>query len=106
MSKSSYRLKITPKAGDDLDQIYSYIFKVLHFKEAAGKLLARIETSILRLKDFPFSGSFAADKFLKKKGYRKLIIDNYIAFYLVDEKEKQVVVMRVLYGRQKYQNLL
>ncbi|MEG6615165.1 type II toxin-antitoxin system RelE/ParE family toxin [Peptococcaceae bacterium 1198_IL3148] len=78
----------------------------LYAEGAAGNILARIETSILRLRDFPFSGSYVADEFLKKKGYRKLIIDSYIALYLVDEQEKQLVVMRVLYGKQKYQDLL
>lgn len=47
-----------------------------------------------------------ADEFLKSKGYRKLIIDNYIVFYLVDEGNKQVIIMRVLYGKQKYEDLL
>ncbi|MDW7669905.1 MAG: type II toxin-antitoxin system RelE/ParE family toxin, partial [Bacillota bacterium] len=57
-------------------------------------------------KEFPFSCNYVVDEYLKKKGYRKLIIDNYIAFYLVNEEERQVVVMRVLYGRQKYESLL
>lgn len=35
-----------------------------------------------------------------------LIVDNYIAFYIVDEEQRQVVVMRVLYGRRKYENIL
>jgi len=43
---------------------------------------------------------------LKDKGYRKLIIDNYKVFYVVNEKVQQVVVMRVLYGRKKYQDLI
>ena len=66
----------------------------------------KIETSIMRLKDFPFSCNYVADEFLKNNRYRKLIIDNYIVFYLVNEEEQQVIVMRVLYGRQKYQELL
>jgi plasmid stabilization system protein ParE len=50
------------------------------------------------LSDFPFACSPVEDEFLRGKGYRKLIIDSYIAFYIVNEEEKQVVVMRVLYG--------
>ncbi|WP_369010249.1 type II toxin-antitoxin system RelE/ParE family toxin [Oceanobacillus alkalisoli] len=60
----------------------------------------------MRLKDFPFSCNFVADEYLQKKGYRKLIIDNYVALYLVDEMEKEVVVMRVLYSRRKYEDLI
>ena len=60
----------------------------------------------MRLKEFPFSCNYVADEYLKSKGYRKLIIDNYIVFYLVEEENKQVIIMRVLYGKQKYENLL
>ena len=106
MSKNNYSLKLTPKASEDLDKIYSYISKELYAEKAVKNLLEKIETSIMRLKDFPFSCNYVVDKFLRKKGYRKLIIDNYIAFYLVNKKEQQIIIMRVLYGRQEYQDLL
>lgn len=60
----------------------------------------------MRLTGFPYSGSVLLDEFLKSKGYRKLIVDNYIVFYLVNELEKQVVIMRILYGAQNYRDLL
>ena len=106
MSKNNYSLKLTPKATEDLDKIYSYIFQELYAERAAKDLLEKIETSIMRLQDFPFSCNYVTDEFLRKKGYRKLIIDNYIAFYLIYEEAQQVIIMRVLYGRQKYQDLL
>lgn len=60
----------------------------------------------MRLRDFPYSCNYVADEFLKKKGYRKLIIDNYVAFYLVNEVEKMVVIMRILYSKRKYEDML
>lgn len=106
MEESNYSIKITPKASDDLDDIYSYISRELFNQNAADNLFDRIELSIMRLKDFPFSCNFVADEYLQKKGYRKLIIDNYVALYLVDEAKKEVVVMRVLYSRRKYEDLI
>ncbi|MDA8441559.1 MAG: type II toxin-antitoxin system RelE/ParE family toxin [Peptococcaceae bacterium] len=106
MPENSYSLKFTSKANEDLEQIYSYISGKLFAEIAADNLLERIESSLMRLKDFPFSSSFVLDEHLKNRGYRKLIVDNYIAFYLVDEMEKQVVIMRILYGAQNFQNLL
>lgn len=106
MSKNNYSLKFTPKASADLDKIYYYISEEPYAEKSAIDILERIETSIMRLRDFPFSCNYVADEFLKDKGYRKLIIDNYIAFYIVNEKEQQVIIMRILYGRQKYQELL
>lgn len=37
----------------------------------------------MRLKEFPFSCNYVADEYLRNKGYRKLIVDNYIVFYLI-----------------------
>ena len=66
----------------------------------------KIEKSMMRLGEFPLSCSLVEDNVLKSKGYRKLIVDNYIAFYIVDDKEERVVIMRVLYSRQKYQDIV
>jgi toxin ParE1/3/4 len=103
---NSYRVKFTSKANDDLDGIYQYIAGHLLAHQAAADLMDEIETSIMRLKDFPYSGSPVTDDFLKSRNYRKLIVSNYIVFHLIDEVEKQVVIMRVLYGAQQYENLL
>jgi len=106
MSKSSFHVKFTAAAYDDSEQIYSYISKKLLAETAADNLLEKIESSIMRLKKFPYSGSLVSDEPLRKRGYRKLIIDNYIVFYLVNEMDKQAVIMRILYGAQNYQNIL
>lgn len=106
MVENKYCLKITPKTNEDLEEIYSYIANELFNEDAAENLIKKIELSIMRLKEFPFSCSFVADEILKNKGYRKLIIENYIAFYIVNESDKQVVIIRILYDRQKYQDII
>ena len=82
MSRDSYSLKLTPKASENLNEIYSYIAAELHAERAAMNLMKKMETSVMRLKDFPFSCNYVNDEFLRVKGYRKLMIDNYIVFYL------------------------
>ncbi len=47
-------------------------------KNSAQNLLNEIEEKIMRLKQFPLSGSLVADQVLQNKGYRKLIINKYI----------------------------
>ena len=106
MPNSKYSLKFTPKAADDLDEIFDYIAVRLFAETAAELLMDKIEDAFTKLKDYPFSGSYVFDEPLKSRGYRKLIIDNYIAFYLIDEFEKLVVIMRVLYGASNYINIL
>lgn len=106
MPNNHYSLKFTPKAEEDLDEIFSYISAKLHADIAAEDLMDKIESAVMQLKEWPFSGSYVLDELLKGRGYRKLIVDNHMVFYLVNEEKKQVVVMRILYGASKYQNFL
>ncbi|MBQ8077844.1 MAG: type II toxin-antitoxin system RelE/ParE family toxin, partial [Eubacterium sp.] len=36
--------------------------------------------------------------------YRKVIINNYIMFYRIDENKKLIYIMRFVYGRSDYIN--
>lgn len=106
MPENNYNLKFSTKASEDLELIYIYISEKLFADASADRLLNKIEESIMRLVGYPYSGSFVLDELLKSKGYRKLIVANYIVFYLVNELEKQVVIMRILYGAQNFQDIL
>jgi toxin ParE1/3/4 len=106
MLNNEYCLKFTLAAEEDLDEIYSYIATKLFASTTAEGLMDKIENGIMGLKEFPFLGGYVHDELLKERGYRKLIVDNYIAFYLVNEAEKQVVIMRILYGATNYQDFL
>jgi len=106
MVQNKYSLKFTPKAENDLDEIYNYISNKLFANEAADNLTDKIENSIIRLSKFPFSCGYVLNKPLRNRGYHKLIIDNYIVFYLINEIKKQVIIMRILYGASNYQNIL
>ncbi len=103
---NNYTIKMIPKVADDLDSIYRYISEGLFATSAATNILERIEKEIVRLREFLFSCNYVADEYLRNKGYRKLIVDNYIVFYLIKEEKDQVIIMRVLYGKQKYEDLL
>jgi len=106
MANKKYSLRFVPKAYDDLEQIFRYISETLFAETAAINLLDDIETSIMHLCSFPLSGSPVLDEPLRIKGYRRIIVDNYMVFYLVNEPEKQVVIMRILYGAQNYRDIL
>ena len=43
---------------------------------------------------------------LKSKKYRKAVIKNYIMFYRVDEEKQTIYIMRFIYSRRDYINLL
>lgn len=101
-----YRLKVTRAAAEDMDGIYGYISVQLNNPDSAGKLMARIEQEIRRLTDFPFSCEYSRDETLRRKGYRKLVVEHYVVLYAVDEAAHQVVILRAFYGKRDYPNYL
>lgn len=90
MGRSSYHMRFPPKATDNLDEIYEYRTNSLHNLNAAERLMSEMETNVISLKDFLWSGSLRNDEFFKRKGYRKLIIEDSIVIYLVDESESRL----------------
>lgn len=40
------------------------------------------------------------------KGLRKIIVDNYILFFILSEGNNTVTIIRILYGRRDWVNLL
>jgi len=106
MKNKKYAIRYTPLSFEDLNEIDSYISDTLCNPDAALRLLDKMEKSIGQLKEFPHIGSAVEDAYLASKGYRKLVVENYLVFYLINELTSEVIVMRVLYGAREYQNLL
>lgn len=106
MKNKQFRISYAPLAFDDLDEIDDYISQSLHNPSAAQKLLDQFQSTIDQLKEFPMLGSRLNDRFLAKKGYRKLVVQNYLVFYLVNEPASEIIIARILYGAREYRHLL
>ena len=102
----SYKLYFTQAAEDDLSEIFGYISQKLASPQAALELMEAMKGKLMRLEKFPNSAPMVNDDILRSRGYRKLAVANYLIFYIVREKTKQVVIMAILYGAQKYEDIL
>jgi toxin ParE1/3/4 len=101
-----YRVFMTRSAADDLKGISLYIRDELREPATAVKLAEKIKVAVMSLAAFPLRHNLVADEHLAAQGFRKVMIDNYIAFYVVSEKEQTVTVVRVLYGKRDWLHLL
>jgi toxin ParE1/3/4 len=99
-----HRIEYLPTAVCDLQSIFDYISGELSSPQAALALLGNIDDKTLRLSEFPYSCEKARDNAMNKKGYRLLVIENYIVFYVVIKDT--VEIRRVLYKKASYQHLL
>ncbi len=101
---SNYRLKLFPLAQADMESIFAYLAEELKNPTAAVRQIDDFERGFQTVCDFPESCPLVDNEYIKDKTLRKLIVNNYIAFFRIKDEEIQVV--RVLYGMRNYQDLL
>ena len=101
MDTNSYEIVVTDIAKKELEEIYKYISEELIEINIANKLMDKIEKTILRLEKNPYS---CPEIHIKPHNeiYRKLVVENYIVLYEVDDKQKKVIIYRVVYGKTDY----
>lgn len=102
----AYKLVVTRSAHEDLDEILGYISRQLSNPSAAGRLLEQVEAYYDQLQKFPFLYEACQNSRLKEKGYRKIVIGNYILVFRPSEAEQTVYILRFFYGGRDYETIL
>jgi len=101
-----YRIEYLPLARQDMIDIMRYISKNLHNLSAAEKLTEEMIEAAEKLAHFPYINAVVVPLKPLKYEYRKLLVQNYIMFYWVDEMKKTVTVARIIYARRDYEKVL
>ena len=97
-----YKVKIYPVAEQDLMEIIDYLNTLS--RDAALKYYNLLTEEIASLSEMPFRRPKPRDLILAAKGYRYLIVRDYLVFFVIVDDVVQV--RRILYGRRDYQTLL
>ena len=96
-------IKLTPKAHQDIENIYTYISK--DGETIASKQVRLIYKALENLKDFPRLGKDFSKYFNLNYNYRVLSIEKtYLAFYRIEQD--QLLIIRILRTSQDYISLL
>lgn len=101
-----YKVIIEEAAEKDLNNIVLYIAETLYEPITAQRILFAIREKIMALCDMPLRYSLVKEESYASLGVRKMPIENYTAFYLVDEERREVHVFRILHNRREWQNLI
>lgn len=102
----SYQVLISNPAENDLSEIGRYITRELLEPKIAQNVLKRVGAAILELEQIPLRGAVIADDSLANQGIRRLLVDNYVIFYVVFNEKETVTVVRILYSKRNWKNLL
>lgn len=103
---SRYSVLITEKAISDMMDITRYISNDLLEPSSADRFLEKFQVTIAGLSTMPKRHELVNDDWLAQRHIRKIFVDNYIIFYTVDDSEFIVYVIRVLYGKRDWINLI
>ena len=100
--RSKYTLRYLPIAVDDLISIFDWIAN--DSPANADAFIKKLDTQLLNLKNHPFLGRIPRDEKLKDSGYRVLIIEAYLVFYIV--RKRTVEIHRVIHGSRNLDDII
>lgn len=103
---NKYKIQFSKDARKDLIDIYSYIKYNLQEPNIAKKLVKKIREEVYKLEDNPTIYAIIKDEIIKKREIRKIKVNNYIVFYRLEENNKIVEIVRIMYGRRNWTNIL
>lgn len=98
------KIKYTPAAIADLQELKDYISKTLHNQKAAQRITKSILDQCSNLKTHPQLGMSLAAKTGVDTDLRYLICEHYLAMYRVEGD--LILIARILDGRTDYMRVL
>lgn len=101
MSRRS-RVEYLPLAERDIVDIVDYIAR--DRPQSARAFVDRLDRAAGRLAVFPRSGKRPNDERLRRLGYRVLVVDGYLLFYVIVGAAVQI--RRTIHGARRFEFLL
>lgn len=101
-----YEVIYTPRSVGDLRGIHKYIDTELLAPAAARNISNNIMSAVEKLDEMPNRFPLYEKQPWKDRGLRKMNVDNFIVFYLPMEKQAQVLVIAIMYGRRDISNVM
>ena len=95
-----YNVIITPDAAADLTEIKQYIAVSLNEPQTALKYIRALRERIEALDTIPKANALVSDEPWHSRGLRKVIYKNFFIYYIVDDSEKNVYILNVVYARR------
>ena len=99
-----YTLRFSKLFKEDVKSSVSYIKNTLQNPIAADRLKNEIKAAYKKIKEMPYKYPAVPEAYLGSMGFRFTIVKNYMLFYIV--KEKQINIIRFLYGQRDWTHIL
>lgn len=94
---TTYKVVTLPLAEKDITEQTDYIAFDLKSPEAARNMVRGFRKTITTLSTFPQRYELDGDEELSRYGIRRVYYKKYKIYFLIDEREKIVYILRVLH---------
>jgi toxin ParE1/3/4 len=101
-----YTIHFSEPAENDLTETIQYISQVLNAPNSAKSLYDELVEKLKDISRNPTMLSFVNDEYLREKELRCFLVKNFLCFFKVNTEKQQLTVIRFLYGRRDWKNIL
>lgn len=100
--KEIYEIEFTEDARDEIREIFEYISKNLVNENAAKRLMKKMRKKVMDLAESPEIYVKIEKKDKLKREFRRMVVDNFVVLYTIDESKKTIYIAHMYYGRRDY----
>ena len=97
-----YSIKLTDEFLDEFEEICDYISNKLKNVDASNRLREKVMYNVLFLENSPRMCTETEKTDRTERQYRKMVVNNYVILYTIDESEKVVYVAHIYYVGRNY----
>jgi plasmid stabilization system protein ParE len=101
-----YSLVYSKLIRGDIRSSHTYIKEKLEAPKAAENLIMELLNKLKYLKETPLTRPLVQDSYLASFKVRSIKIKNYVLYYIVDEDNNKVNMIRFLYNKRDWINIL
>jgi plasmid stabilization system protein ParE len=87
-----YKVIYLPTANRDIIKIYDAL---IDYPNKAKRIFKEMDSKVITLEDLPYMWPV----YQARPKYRRMILEDYLLFYIVDDDEHKVKVYRILYDK-------
>jgi plasmid stabilization system protein ParE len=101
-----YKLNFSKIFHDDVSTAVTYIKNTLQAPLAAEKLKSEVKKAYKSIRESPLIYPLLHDEYLAFLGFRFIMVKNYMLFFIVEPELERIHIVRFLFGRRDWKNIL
>jgi plasmid stabilization system protein ParE len=100
-----YSFNITDSFCEDFDNVIEYISNELYSPAAANRMAVKVDNLLGLIEENPFMFPLHHRELLASKGFRFVVVGNYLILYRIIAEEKAIMIDGFVHGSQDIETM-